>query len=135
MFEQIKQSVRRARQSSSDSEPSTPLKVQRTMAANESSPTPGQKTIDDIYCMLEQMNKSNKETRSSMEKRLDKFEVDMKRHIDSSVEGYRGLTGHTPMLQCRRCRFSLGPYRTGTNYLPQLQTLRRLRPSMPVKHV
>ena len=89
MFEQIRQSVRRARQSSSDSEPSTPLKLQRTMAANASSPTPGQKTIDDIYGMLENMNKSNKETWSSMEKRLDKFELDMKRHIDSSVSSLR----------------------------------------------
>ena len=70
MFEQIKQSVLRARQSSSDSEPSTPLKVQRIMATIKSSSTPGQKTIDDILEMLEKMNECNKETRTSMAKGL-----------------------------------------------------------------
>ena len=85
MFEQVKQAVRRARQSSSDSEPGTPLKVKKIMAGNESKTVLGPKTIDDIYSLLEQMNESNQETRSIMEKRLDKFENDMKRYLDNSV--------------------------------------------------
>ena len=89
MFEEVRRSIRRARQSSSDSEPSTPLKVQKTMSSTDSNTVLGQKTIDDIYSMLEKMNESNKETRASMERRLDKFENDMKRHIDSSVSSLR----------------------------------------------
>ena len=89
MFEEVRRSIRRARQSSSDSEPSTPLKVQKTMSSTDSNTVLGQKTIDDIYSMLEKMNESNKETRASMERRLDKFENDMKRHIDSSASSLR----------------------------------------------
>ena len=88
MFEEVRRSIRRARQSLSDSEPSTPLKVQKTMSSTDSNTALGQKTIDDIYSMLEKMNESNRETRGNMERRLDKFE-NMKRHIDRSVSSLR----------------------------------------------
>lgn len=88
MFDRVRQSVRRARQSSSDSEPGTPVKLQRTMADGNSDQT-GDKTIEDVYTYLVKMENTNQETRRIMENRLDKFEVDMKSYLNSTITSLR----------------------------------------------
>ena len=94
MFQKVRQSVRRARNSSSDSETGTPQKQQRTMADNmadisESDPTMQSRNIDDIYGLLKEISKDNKDTRSYLETRLDKFENEMKSMINTSVSSLR----------------------------------------------
>ncbi|MES9883774.1 MAG: hypothetical protein ABW185_23220 [Sedimenticola sp.] len=91
MFEIVKRSVRRARNSSSDSEPGTPAKYHK-MADNSDALSPGSsnpKSIDDLYEVLKDIRKDNKETRTYMERRLDKFSNDMKSLINTSVTSLR----------------------------------------------
>ncbi|MES9881083.1 MAG: hypothetical protein ABW185_09400, partial [Sedimenticola sp.] len=75
------------RQSSSDSEPGTPVKIQKTMADMES--TAGHRTIDDVYQYLQKMEQSNCDNRLQMENRLEKFETDLKSHLNLAISSLR----------------------------------------------
>ena len=55
----------------------------------ESDSTVQKANIEDVYGLLKEISKENKETRSYLETRLDKFESEMKTMINTSVSALR----------------------------------------------